>query len=187
MVDVLLLQTVSIVVTSAGLLIAALYYVLQIRHQTKLRKTDLLVKLWSTGTSNEFMDAFWKINNLQAKDYSDYVKQYGPLSNLENPMNRAFNVVAYYYDLAGTLLFRKLIDLVTVYDVWGSSNPIRLFENIKPVVYDIRREFNEPLAYIGFEYLFNELKGKESQLRKTWGKHLSQSSLDSQQRSVSNG
>jgi len=184
MVDV---PTVSIVIASAGVLVAATYYVLQIRHQTRIRKTDLFVRLWSTGTSNEFMDAFWKVNNLQVKDYSDYLEQYGPLSNLENPVNRAFFMVGYYYDLAGTLLFRKLIDLVTVYDVWGTSNPIRLFENIKPVVYGIRREFGEPLAFCGFEYLYDELKRKEPQLRKTWGERLSQSSPNSQQRGVKSG
>jgi len=178
---------ISAMVAAVGVLVGVVYYVIDMRNQTRIRKTDLLVRLYSAGTSNEFMDAFWKVNNLQVKDYSDYVKQYGPLSNLENPMNRAFNTVAYYYDLAGTLLFRRLIDLVTVYDVWGSSNPIRLFENIKPVVYDIRREFDEPLAYIGFEYLFNELKTKEPQLRKTWGKHIFPSSPNSQQRSVKNG
>jgi hypothetical protein len=184
MVDV---QTISIVIASAGVLAAATYYVLQIRHQTRIRKTDLFVRLWSTSTSNEFMDAFWKINNLQVKDYSNYVKQHGPLSNLENPVNRAFFLVGYYYDLAGTLLFRKLIDLVTVYDVWGSSNPIRLFENIKPIVYGIRREFGEPLAFCGFEYLCDELRRKEPQLRKTWGEHLSQISMNIQQGSVKNG
>ena len=178
---------ISAVVAAAGVLVGVAYYILDMRNQTRIRKTDLLVRLYSTGTSNEFMDAFWKINNLQVKDYSDYVKQYGPLSNLENPTNRAFFTVGYYYDLAGTLLYRKLIDLVTVYDVWGSSNPIRLFENIKPVVYGIRREFSEPLAFCGFEYLFNELKRKEPQLRKTWGKHISWSSLNSQQRGVKHG
>ena len=184
MVDV---STASVVIASAGVFVAAVYYILQIRHQTRIRKTDLFVRLWSTGTSNEFMDAFWKVDSLKVKDYSDYVKQYGPLSNLQNPVNRAFFTVGYYYDLAGTLLFRKLIDLVTVYDVWGTSNPTRLFENIKPVVYGIRREFGEPLAFCGFEYLYDELKRKEPQLRKTWGERLSQKSLDSQQRDVKSG
>ncbi|MCJ7634948.1 hypothetical protein MUP77_21485, partial [Candidatus Bathyarchaeota archaeon] len=76
----------------------------------------------------------------------------------------------------------------TVYDVWGSSNPIRLFENLKPVVFGLRREYGEPLAFVGFEYLFDELKRKEPQLRKTWGKYTSaRGSLNSQQRSVNNG
>jgi len=169
MVDV---TEISAVIAAAGVLVGVVYYVLEMRHQTRIRKTDLLIRLYSTGTSNEFMDAFWKISNLQVKDYSDYVKQYGPISDSENPMNRAFFTIAYYYDLAGTLLYRKLIDPVTVYDVWGSSNPIKLFENIKPIVLGIRKEFGEPLALIGFEYLVDELKRKEPHLRKTWGKYI---------------
>ena len=178
---------ISAMVAAAGVLVGVFYYIIDMRNQTRIRKTDLLVRLYSTGTSNEFMDAFWKVNNLQVKDYSDYLEQYGPLSNLENPVNRAFFMVGSYYELAGTLLFRKLIDLVTVYDVWGTSNPIRLFENIKPVVYGIRRELSEPGMFCGFEYLYDELKRKEPQLRRTWGERLSQSSLDSQQRGVNSG
>jgi hypothetical protein len=162
MVDV---QTVSIGIASAGVLLAAIYYVLQIKHQTRIRKTELLMRLYSTSASNEYMDAFWKVMSLQVKDYQDYVKQYGPLSKTDNPMNRAFFTIVSHYELVGVLLYRKLIDLVTVYDVWGSSNPIMLFEKIKPVVLGIRREI-EPGVLVGFEYLCVELKRKEPQLKK---------------------
>jgi len=181
------IQTVSIVIASASVVAGVIYYAFQIRHQSRIRKTDLLTRLYATGTSSEFMDAFFKISNLEVKDYSDYVRQHGPLSNLEDPVNRAFFTVVYYYDLAGTLLYRKLIDLITVYDVWGTSNPLRLFENLKPVMFGLRREYGEPLAFVGFEYLFDELKREEPQLRKTWGKYASQSSLNTQQRGVNSG
>jgi hypothetical protein len=174
MVDI---QTVSIAVASAGVLLAAIYYILQLRHQTRIRKTDLIIRLYSTGTSNEFWDAFWKVISLQVKDYQDYVRQYGPILT-ENPMNRAFFTIATHYELVGVLLFRKLIDLVTVYDVWGSSGPIMLYEKIKPIVLGIRKELGEPGALVGFEYLCDELKRKEPQLKKTLGKYMSQSSLN---------
>jgi hypothetical protein len=167
MVDILLLQTISVLVASAGLLIAALYYVLQIRHQTRIRKTEMLMKLYTSSTNNEFMDAFWKVMSIDVKDYQDYVKQYGKLSETDNPMNRAFFTTATFYEMVGILLLRKLIDLVTVYDVWGSTNPITLFEKIKPIVLNLRRELNEPAMFMGFEYLCAELKRKEPQLKKT--------------------
>jgi len=44
MVDV---QTVSIAVASAGVFAAAIYYILQLKHQSKVRQTDLLVRLFS--------------------------------------------------------------------------------------------------------------------------------------------
>jgi hypothetical protein len=168
MVDI---QTVSIAIASAGVFAAAVYYVLQIKHQTRIRKTELLMRLYSTSASNEYMDAFWKVMNLQVKDYQDYVKQYGPLLRTDNPMNRALFTVVSYYELVGVLLLRKLIDLTTVYDVWGSTNPIMLFEKIKPVAMGIRREI-EPAALLGFEYLCVELKRKEPQLKKTLNEAL---------------
>jgi hypothetical protein len=171
MVDI---QTVSIAIASAGVFLAAIYYVLQIRHQTRIRKTDLYMRLYSTGTSNEFWDAFWKVISLQVKDYQDYVKQYGSILT-ENPMNRAFFTIATYYELVGTLLYRKLIDLVSVYDVWGSSSPIMLYEKIKPLVLGVRREFGEPASFLGFEYLCDELKTKEPQLKKAIRKWLKDS------------
>jgi hypothetical protein len=156
---------ISAMVAAAGVLVGVVYYILDMRNQTRIRKTDLLMRLYSTGTSNEFMDAFWKVMSLQIKDYQDYVKQYGPLSKTDNPMNRAFFAIVSYYELVGVLLYRKLIDLVTVYDVWGSSNPIMLYEKIKPIALGIRREL-EPGALVGFEYLCHELKRKEPQLKK---------------------
>ena len=66
--------------------------------------------------------------------------------------------------MVGVLLYRELIDLVTVHDVFGSSNPIRFYEKIKPVVVEIRKV--EPAALLGFEYLCHELKKEEPQLKK---------------------
>jgi hypothetical protein len=175
-VDILLLQTVSIAIASAGVFAAAVYYILQLRHQTKIRKTDLLTRLYSsTYTSNEFMDAFWKVMSLQVKDYQDYVKQYGSLNETDNPMNRAYFTVIGYYELVGVLLYRKLIDLVTVHDVFGTGNPIMLFEKIKPIVVGFRREANEPTALLGFKYLCDELKREEPHLKKEFLKLLKDS------------
>ena len=44
MVDI---QTISIAIASAGVFLAAIYYTIQIRHQTKMRHTDLVVRLYS--------------------------------------------------------------------------------------------------------------------------------------------
>jgi hypothetical protein len=158
---------ISAVVAAVGVVIGVVYYVLDMRNQTRMRKTDMLMKLYQSSTNNEFMDAFWKVMSLQVKDYQDYVKQYGSLSETDNPMNRAFFTTATFYEMVGVLLLRKLIDLVTVYDVWGSSNPVMIFEKIKPIVLGLRRDFNEPAFFMGFEYLCAELKRNESQLKNT--------------------
>jgi hypothetical protein len=74
MVDI---QTISIVVACAGVFIAAIYYVLQIRHQTRVRQTDLVMRLYSTLGSKEFVEGDPKIFNLEFKDFEGFLHKYG--------------------------------------------------------------------------------------------------------------
>lgn len=48
------IQTVSIAIASAGVFVAAVYYIFQIRNQTKMRQTDLVMKLYSQFNGFEF-------------------------------------------------------------------------------------------------------------------------------------
>jgi oligoribonuclease (3'-5' exoribonuclease) len=145
------IQTVSIAIASSGVFLAAIYYILQIRHQTTIRKTDLLIRLYSTMSSSEFLDAEWKILSLQIKDYEDYVEQYGSVLS-ENPMHKALALVASFYELLGNLLLRKLIDISSVYDVMGSNTPKMLYEKIKPIVLGARRNLGESVFPNSFRF-----------------------------------
>jgi hypothetical protein len=159
---------ISAVVAAVGVLIGVVYYILDMRNQSRIRKTDLLIRLYLTYTSNEFMDATWKVMSLKVKDYQDYVKQYGSLSETDSQMNRAVFLIIGFYELVGVLLYRKLIDLVTVHDTFGTTHTIRLYGKIKPMVVEIREV--ESAALLGFEYLCHELKKEEPQLKKEFMK-----------------
>jgi hypothetical protein len=164
---------ISAVVAAAGVLVGIAYYVLQMRHQTKIRKTDLIIRLYSATTSDEFMDTAWKVTSIHVKDYEDYVKQYGSFFS-ENPIHRAVIRVCGMYDIIGTLLYKKLIDHDLAYNVVGIGYPKMLYEILKPIMLGIRRETNESGAFVGFDYLCDELTRKEPQLKKAWGKYISQ-------------
>jgi len=168
MVDI---QTVSIAVASASVTLAAIYYVWQFRHQTKIRQMDLFMRLWTFGSTDEFMGALEKVNGLQFKDYEDYVAKHGSFLS-EDPMQRALWRVFSFYELMGTLLYRKLIDIESVYEIAGSGYPKMLYEKLKPIVLGIRRGV-EPSFEVGFEYLCNELSRKEPQLKEMWKKAVS--------------
>jgi len=172
MVDV---TEISAVLAAAGVLVGVVYYILEIKHQTTIRKTDLIIKLYSMIQSHEYQDDLWKVMSSQFEDYQDYVKKYGSMLS-ESPMHKAFFSVLAPYEMVGTLLYRKHIDIGFVYDVFGSRGSKMLYEKLKPIILGTRREFDEPGIFVGFEYLHSELLRKEPQLRKTWGKYLSQSS-----------
>ena len=156
MVDILLLQTVSILVTSAGLLIAALYYVLQIRHQTKIRQTDLVMRLYSTYDSMEFLEAYRKFYFTEFKDYDDMLKK------LEGKREIAMKVFR-FYEQVGVLLRRKLIDVELIDDLFG-SNTIITWEKTKGSILGEMRDKVHLRAYENFEYLYNVMKKREQQL-----------------------
>jgi len=156
MVDV---QTISIAIASAGVFAAAIYYILQLRHQSKLRQTDLVMRLYSTWQSKEFSEAALKVWNLEFKDYNDFVKKYGPWYS-ETEVYTAFRMVCNFFDGIGILLIRKLVDIEMVARLFTLSTKTT-WEKVKPLVEGSRRHVYGPLVFEDFEYLYNEMKKRE--------------------------
>jgi len=151
------IQTVSIVIASASVVIAAIYYIFQIRHQTKIRQTDLIMRLYSSYGSIEFQEAFWRLMNREYKDFDDYEKQYGWAETVG---------IGTFFEGIGVLLMRKLTNIQLVDDLF--TTPIKLsWEKMKPLVYDSRKRWNSPAAYEWFEYLYNEMKKREQKLQES--------------------
>jgi len=155
MVDI---QTVSIAVASASVTVAAIYYVWQIRHQTKMRQTDLVMRLYSTYYSKEFTEAGARYLAADFKNYDDFAKKYGPIPS-ENPVQIAFSMIATFYEGIGELLHKKLIDIEIVEDLFA----VELYwTKAEPLMKDLRKQFG-PRVYEWFEYLYNEMKKREQQ------------------------
>ena len=150
MVDIQLLQTVSIVIASTGVFVAAVYYILQLRHQIKMRQTDLIIRLYSFTASREFLEAWETLRDREIKSVDDYMKKYGSFTEI-NQVNAVF-------DELGMLLRRKLIDLDLIDDLIGGSVVIRTYEKMEKY----RKEIGEG-KMMSFEYLYNEMKKRQQQ------------------------
>jgi len=148
MVDI---QTVSIAVASASVTVAAVYYVFQIRHQTKIRQTDLLVRLFSMTMTKDFAEAWEKVlGEREILEYREYWKKYGFVEVDE---------VFWFFEQLGRLLEKGLIDVDLLPIPYGQ---VRLaWEKMKPIAKGAREYFNEPKLAHGFEYLNNEMKKRE--------------------------
>jgi len=160
MVDILLLQTISIVIASAGVFVAAIYYIFQLRHQSKMRQTDFITRLYSTYGSKEFHDIMMDLHSLQFSDFEDFEKKYGPWFS-KGPAQTAVFVVATYLSEWGILLHRKIVDIDFLYDIFGSTAIKLHWEKVKPVVLGIRERFHNQGVFGWFEYLYNEMKKRE--------------------------
>jgi hypothetical protein len=155
------LSTVSIVIASSGVMIAAIYYVLQIRHQTKLQQTEFLTKLLSGTSTKEAAETALKYFSTEYIDYDDFVKKYGhPFA--EGPVQTAFFVMRNLGIGIGVLLKNKLIDLNLVAELF-QLEPLWL--HYKPLAEGIRKQSNNPQYCELFEYLYNEVKKREQKLQ----------------------
>jgi len=154
MVDV---QTVSIAIASASVFIAAVYYILQLRHQAKMRQTDLVMRLYSTWGGERLQDAREEIMTREFKDYDDAVKKYGAWSK------EVFEV-GLFFEGIGILLHRKLVDIGLVDDLFSFAIK-SVWEKLKPITEGSRKKFNRPQIFEWFEYLYNELQKREGKMK----------------------
>lgn len=149
-------QTVSILVAAASVMVGVIYYTLQIRHQTKLRQTDLVMRMYTSWVGKELTEPWLKVWNLEFTDYDDFKKKYGTYLS-ENPENAAVLSVLNSFTVMGLLLQKKLIDPEIV-----SQLPVFMTWNkVKPIVEGVRKETNDKGWYVEFEYLYNEMKKRE--------------------------
>jgi hypothetical protein len=167
MVDI---QTISIAIASASVTLAAIYYIFQIRHQSRVRQTDLVTRLYSAFLSQELMDVFMKFSSLEFNDYEDYVERYGPILSVgkhglefnDTPELRSLLFIDNFFNQVGCLLYKKLIDADLIKDVF--SYRVEFFwKKAEPLIKGCRKDSNQPEMGKWFEYLYNEMKKREQQ------------------------
>jgi len=148
MIDISTLQTISIAIASAGVFAAAIYYIIQIKHQTKLRQTDLIIRLYSFTGSKDFLEALGKVKDREIGSVDDYKERYGSLVEI----NQLLQVFAEL----GMLLKRKLIDIDLIDDLIGQRTVLAAYEKLDPLNEAYRKE--QGIESDSFDYLYNEMK-----------------------------
>jgi hypothetical protein len=151
------IQTVSIAIASAGVLAGAIYYVLDIRHQSRLRQTETVIRLspWFNMNAREVQEAVSQVCSIEYKDYQDYLERYS-----EKPENITLKILGNYFEGIGILVYRKLVEPDIVYDFWGEIVQ-SLWEKIQPIVADMRKDIGDPNAFRFWEQLYKEMKRRE--------------------------
>jgi hypothetical protein len=145
---------ISAMVAAVGVLVGVVYYALEMRHQSRTRDTDLVLRLYSTASSKDFEESYTQVMSLEFKDYDDFVTKYGKLGS-HAPLPIAVDMVCSFYEELGVLYHRKLIDMNLVHELFSVRRP---WTKIKPIAEGARKQLNEPTLYAWFEYLYNEMQ-----------------------------
>ena len=162
MVDILLLQTVSIAIASTGVFLAAVYYILQIRHQTKMRQSDLIIRLYSVYSGKTLQKALAIVMALDYKDYEDFVKKYGPMpSTSPNEVLISVGIVGTFFEGVGVLLSERLLDINLVLKLFAVE---MYWKKVEPLVKEGRKQLT-PEHWQWCAYLYNEVKKRKQILQ----------------------
>jgi len=158
---------ISAMVAAAGVLVGVVYYILDMRHQSKVRETDVIVRMNPSFSLSliDWQQAAFKIANLQFKDYDDFVQKYGSLGT-ETPTIMAIHTIGNYTEAVGLLLKRKLVSINYVWDCYGPTI-ILFWEKLKPVIEGFRKQYNMPTVWAPFEHVYNEMKKREQKLQQS--------------------
>lgn len=156
---------ISTIVAAAGVLAGVVYYILAMRHQTRIRNTDLIVRInpWFNISPKELLESANILLALDYKDYDDFVKKYGSLYSGKSAAN-SVRLLLNWGDGIGMLLKRSLVDIDIVVDSYGGIIQV-FYEKVKPLVEGYRRETRNPHHYEQLEFLYNEMKKREQKLQ----------------------
>jgi hypothetical protein len=168
MVDLAEIQAAYYMVAATGVLVAAVYYIYNMRISQKnsalalraqeqtleTRQAQLFMQIYMKTTEKEFMKDFFEIiDDWKWSSYDDYEKKYV----VDKDNNAKFYAVSDYFEGIGVLVKRKLIDSELVDDMI-SSGIIRFWEKTGPVMMEWRARYNFPQVNEHVEFLYNEVK-----------------------------
>ena len=142
---------ISAVVAAVGVLVGVVYYILDMRNQTRTRQTDLVMRLYSHYGSEEFQNAVDRFRRRNVKSINDYEEKYGLAD---------FIVVGTFFEGIGILLYRKLIDIDLVDDLFTAPTK-GSWNEMKDSIIEFRKKYDMPTGFEWFEYLANELEKRE--------------------------
>ena len=146
--------TVSVIIAAASVIAASFFYSFQIPNPTRVRKADLVMRLYATFDSLDFQEAFHRVYWAEFHDYDSLVEILGG--------RHVGTYLFTFFDQVGVLLRRGLIDLVLVDALLGNSAR-QLWEKVTPVVEEARTRSGDARLYEHFEYLIVELTRARSQ------------------------
>jgi hypothetical protein len=168
LVDLAEIQAAYYMVAATGVLVAAIFYVLNLRATQR----NMRVALTSTLMGNILDDKVWRkwldLLYMEWSDYDDFERRYGTDAGEEGMDNASKRLALWnYYNTLGNLLRRGLVDRETLYDANGMTCSY-IWAKFRLVIEEHRRRYSGKDAYSGFEYLVNEMLRMKAERDSSW-------------------
>jgi hypothetical protein len=151
------LTEISAVATAVGVLVGVVYYILEIRHQSRLRQTESVTRLspYFNMNAREMQEAITQVCSIEYENYKDYLEKYSGKAE-----DTTLKILGNYFEGIGILVDKKLVGADIVYSFWGDIVQSS-WEKIQPLVTDMRKDNDDPNMFLFWEHLYNEMKRRE--------------------------
>ena len=150
------LDTLSIVLTGIGLIVAIIYYSINIRNASKVRQRDILFQRLQ-GYNLEYTKTYIEVASYTDwKTTEEFKEKYGMITNPD-----AFSKYLYItrvYNLAGLMLKENVADADLLFQLYPPGAIISMWEQFLPFILEGREIRNNPVLDENFEYLYTEAK-----------------------------
>jgi hypothetical protein len=139
-------------IAATGVLVAAAYYVMNIRATLQTRQAQMFMQIYNQSHNDPtFLDAWRKMDSISWGTYEEF-------KNLlkDEEKARALIRVGSFYEGLGVLVKERLIDIRLV-ALLMTIMTRTWWEKYKPIIEDARKQLDYPRYLSESEYLYNEL------------------------------
>jgi hypothetical protein len=154
------IQAAYYMVAATGVLVAAAFYILNIRETMRNRRGTFSSNVRAFSCSEAWVKAYLEASKMQWADYEDFEKKYGWEVNTELATKRY--VVLARYDLMGRQYRTGLIDLDDI-GAFNGFNLVWTWLKFKPIIEESRRRGLPKNAYSDLEYAAESILKKLSE------------------------
>lgn len=149
-------QTLSIVITGIGMIIALIYYSMTLQNTSKARQRNLVFQRLQ-GYSLEYTKTYVDVASYTDwESVEEFREKYGPRMNPE--AHSKFIYIMRVYSLAGVLLKENIADVDLIFQLYPPGAVISIWEQFSPYILYNRERRNDPTRNEAFEYLYKEAK-----------------------------
>jgi len=155
MIDLAEIQAAYYMVAATGVLVAAGYYILNMRATLETRQVQLFMDIYKTYSSKDnqkdrdVMQLAWKFEGIQ-----DFIEKYGAIKNPDEHAKWDTQVAQYIG--IGVLVRKGMIKPDLVFDLIYDSFTV-FWEKFLPIIQELRKSYMSSYARDA-EYLYDEMR-----------------------------
>ena len=154
MVDLTEIQTAYYMVAATGVLVAAAYYIFNMKTTLETRRIAMIESISSRIANDEGQMRYFELMNYQWTDYEDFERKYGSPNNLRAAAKRY--ALWNDFNTMGMILRKGLVKAEDVYNMGFGGIPL-FWEKYGPIVEESRVRYNGKEYSKDMEFLAGEM------------------------------